>query len=392
MNSKPCKPDLASFDISAETGFIPSKVPLARLPTYFQQWEDVVGQLAHLLKEKRLRQAVHQLPQIEFSEQTLHSVEEWRRALVMLSGLFQGYLWQEGKAGIPNKMPAVLAVPMCTVSKRIGVPPFITYASSNLYNWGLRDPTKPLSGDNLYALVNHTGTEDESWFFVVGVLLELEAVPAINAIFDGISARVERNNVQIINNLALIESSLVSMQRAINRMYERCDPTIFYVRIRPFLAGSKGLDAFPQGLVYEGVDTKPQQFSGGSGAQAATFQAIDGFLGNKPKGATEEFLKDMRKYMPTKHRKFVEYISSQPSLRDYVVNTGDLELITQYNATVDAFVNYRSNHIILVTRYVVIQKVNSVISTLEMNGTGGTHFMEFLKNLRDDTKALKIYL
>ena len=362
------------------------------LPTYFQQWEDVVGQLAQLLKEKRLRQAVHQLPQVDFSEQTLHSVEEWRRALVMLSGLFQGYLWQEGKAGIPNKVPAILAVPMYTVSKRIGVPPLITYASTTLYNWGLRDPTKRLSRDNIYALVNHTGTKDESWFFVVHVLLEFEAVPAINAIFDGIAAKVERNNMQIINSLALIESALVSMQRTLNLMYERCDPTVFYVHIRPFLAGSKGLDAFPRGLVYEGVDSKPQQFSGSSGAQAATFQAIDGFLGNKPKGATEEFLKDMRKYMPTKHRKFVEYISSQPSLRDYVVNTGDLELITQYNATVDAFVNYRSNHIILVTRYIVLQKVNNGISSLGMKGTGGTHFMKFLKNIRDYTKALKIYL
>ena len=390
MSSNEAFPTLASFDVSVDTGFIPQKTPLPRLPPYFQKWEEVVDKLALLLKEKRLREVVHELPAQEFSENTLHSTEEWRRALVVLSGLFQGYLWQEGETGVPTKMPAILAVPLNTVSRNIGVPPVGTYASFSLYNWGLRDSSQPMTADNMYALVTHTGTEDESWFFMVALLVELEAVPALNAIMDAIVARAEGNNLQIINCLALIESALASMQHAINRMFERCNPTIFYVHIRPYLAGSKGLDAFPEGLLYEGVDSTPLRFNGSSAAQSSAIQAIDAVLGTQHKGADAEFLKDMRSYMPAKHRGFVEYISQQPSLRQYIMESGDLELVQQYNSTVDAFVNYRSNHIILVTRYIVVQRAHSVTTSLELKGTGGTNFMQFLKMIRDNTKSLKI--
>ena len=79
MSDQELHPTLASFDISEETGFIPPKPPLSRLPPYFEEWEKVVDHLVQLLQEKRLRTAVHKLPKLEFSENTLHSVEEWPR-------------------------------------------------------------------------------------------------------------------------------------------------------------------------------------------------------------------------------------------------------------------------------------------------------------------------
>ena len=53
-------------------------------------------------------------------------------------------------------------------------------------------------------------------------------------------------------------------------MYEQCDPKVFFVKIRPFLAGSKGLQAFPAGLLYEGVDPEPMQYHGASAAQSSS--------------------------------------------------------------------------------------------------------------------------
>ena len=374
---------LASFDVSVETGFIPSKLPLSRLPSYFEEWEKVVDRLAPLLQEKRLRTVVHELPQLEFSENTLHSIEEWRRALVMLSGLFQGYLWQEREFGLPEKMPAILAVPFNAVSRYIGLPPVITYASCVLYNWGLRDPSKPISGDNLYALVNHTGTESESWFFMVHVLVELEAVPALKGIAEAIAARADGNNWKIIRSLAVIETTLVSMQRALGRFAERCSPETFFVDIRPYLA-------FPKKLVYEGVESEPKSFKGASGAQTSILQSIDALLGAEYSGTDAKFLEEVRSYMPSKHKQFLEYISQQPSLRNYVMESGHLELVQHFNATVDALVEYRSQHIILVTSYIVNQLPHSVNPSLDEKGTGGTVFMKFLKNVRDSTKTLKI--
>jgi hypothetical protein len=35
-------------------------------------------------------------------------------------------------------------------------------------------------------------------------------------------------------------------------MYDACDPYIFYLRVRPFVAGWKGAPSLPNGLVYKG--------------------------------------------------------------------------------------------------------------------------------------------
>ena len=239
----------------------------------------MVGQLSDLLRNKQLRKVVHELPELEFSEKTLHSIEEWRGALIMLSGLFQGCMWQEGEARLPSKMPSILAVPFDNVSKKVGTPLVITYASTVLYNWRMRDPDKPMTIENLQAIVNHTGTEDESWFFMIHVLIELEAVPAIKGMWDGLAAQEEGNNVDLVRSLANVESALAGMGRALGRMSDGCSPRTFYVDIRPYLAGTKGLDAFPNGMIYEGVDSKPLQFYGGSAAHSTSIKAIDIYLG-----------------------------------------------------------------------------------------------------------------
>ena len=195
---------LPNFDMSENTGFIPSKTPLTTLPPYFNKWEEVVNELSKLLREKRLRQVVDELPTLDFSENTLKTTEEWKRALVMLCGLTQGYLWQEGQDGVPSKIPSVLAIPFDRVSRYFGLPPVITYASSVLYNWGLRDLSQPITAENLYALVNLTGTESESWFFMISLMVELGAVPAVNAIVDGIGAMAAGDNSKLIECLATI--------------------------------------------------------------------------------------------------------------------------------------------------------------------------------------------
>ena len=183
------RPALNFFDISSKTGFLPESPPLTALPSVFNDWNEVFSQLSDLLRKHKLRDAVHRLP--EFHEQHLCTKEEWRAALILLSGLFQGYLWQDDEKGLPTKMPAVLSVPFVKVSKQIGTPPVGNYASTVLYNWRLRDPRKEMSLENLQAIVNHTGTEDESWFFMVHVVIELEAVPAVEAIWEGLYTGID---------------------------------------------------------------------------------------------------------------------------------------------------------------------------------------------------------
>ena len=72
------RPTLRSFDISQETGFIPERAPLSSLPPYFLEWEGLVARLCEELRSKRLRLAVHALPRLEFSDETLHGDREWQ--------------------------------------------------------------------------------------------------------------------------------------------------------------------------------------------------------------------------------------------------------------------------------------------------------------------------
>ena len=382
---------LDSFAISEETGFMPEKPPLSSLPPYFDKWEEVASQLSEMLEAKQLRKAVHQLPVLEFSENTLHIDEEWHRALVVLSFLFQGYMWQEGEAGLPSKMPSVLSVPFNTVTQKIGVPLVGVYAGLVLYNWYLQYPEKPMTVENLHSMIAFTGTEDESWFYMITAQIELDAVPAINAIWEGVAAKKEYNTAKLISSLAVIERTIPVMQRTLERMSERCNPYEFFVNIRPFFAGTKGLDAFPNGMIYEGVESKPCKFHGSSAGQSSAVKAIDHFLGIRHYGSDEEFLDAMQYYMPQKHREFLQYVKSeQSSLRQYVVESCNEELIKHFNAAIEAFVKYRSQHLIVVTRYMINQKRHGVNASLEAKGTGGTHFMSFLKNVRDNTKAMII--
>ena len=384
------RPTLRSFDISQETGFIPERAPLSSLPPYFLEWEGLVARLCEELRSKRLRLAVHALPRLEFSEETLHGDREWQRALVVLSTLFQGYMWQDGDKGLPDKMPVVLSVPFHTVSERIGLPLVGVYAANSLYNWRVLDQHKPVSLDNLHANVTYTGTEDESWFYMVAMQVELEAVPALRAIWEGIAAREEVDNAMLLSCLATVESAVTAMQVALSRMSERCNPKVFFVDIRPYFAGTKGLEVFPDGMLYEGVYSTPRKFYGSSAGQSSAIKAVDLFIGVEHSGRDAEFLTAMEDYMPSKHRQFLRYLAQQPPLRQHVVESGNAELVRQFNATVEAFVRYRSHHITIVTRYIVNQRAHSVNASLDMKGTGGTNFMKFLKNVRDNTRAMMI--
>ena len=384
-------PTLESFQISRKTGFIPETPPLATLPDCFKEWNDVAEQLSHLLHKKQLRDEVHRLP--DFNCENLGSIDEWRTALVLISGLFQGYMWQEGEKELPDKMPAKLCVPFHTVSEKIGTPLVGTYASVVLYNWRLKDPKEGMTLENLQAIVNHTGSEAESWFFMVHVAIELEAVPAIEAIWNGLSAVEQGNKEMVVDCLEKIKSALSTMNKVLRRMAEKCNPKLFYVSIRPFLAGTKDLDAFPNGMYYEGVYEEPKKFSGGSAAQSTPLKALDIFLGIEHKQKdVKEFLESMKAYTPEKHQEFLQYLSRKPSVRQYVVDSNDKGLIQKFNSAIDAFVLFRIHHKRIVENFVIEQKLNSVNKSLEEKGTGGTPLHDFLDSVKDDTEETKIKL
>lgn len=388
--------ELEDFDISPDMGFLPRRSPPPLSADCFREWERLLAHLPRLLETKALRSEVDSLPEADFSDTTLKCEEEWRRAYVLLCFLGQAYIWMEGQAGLVDKVPRKLAVPWVAVSEKIGLKPVITYAGGVLYNFQFIDPSGPRDISNMRTPQSFTGREDESWFFVVHCCVEMAAGRGLEAVVRSYGCMANGDHASLCQCLDNVRNSIKDMSRMTSRMYEKCDPAFFFVTLRPYLAGSKQLDAFPDGLLYEGVDSEPgtrRQYNGGSGAQSSSLYAFDAFLGKKHSSReTHDYVVAMREYMPSKHRDFLERLLAMPSVREHCRTAGNPELVTHYNGAVDALVAFRNEHIVLVTRYVVNQvRLKSGNPTLDRKGTGGTEF-NFLKRVRDDTEALRIAL
>lgn len=384
--------EVARLGISKEYGFLGHIQPLTSLPgDTFREWEDLLANVPCRIKNQTLRDAIHQLPEVDFSEDTLKAEQEWRRAYLLLSILGQAYIWMKGEAGIVDRVPEKIAVPWDRVSRHLGLKPVGTYASTVLYNFGVKDPSLPWNNmDNLYALSTYTGTSDESHFFLVHVLMEMAAAPAICAISDVYDLMTVGDNDGIIKCLKKMKTSIIKVQEVVGKMYDGCDPKTFFVEIRPFFAGSAGLDVFPDGIVYEGVDSAPKKYHGASAGQSSVIFALDEFLGIVQSGEVQKFVTAMIDYMPEPHRQFLLKQKEMLSFPAYCMKSGSKEMIACFNEVVDELVKFRNQHLVLVARYIVNQKESSVNPSLDEKGTGGSHAITFLKGVRDRTIAGKI--
>ncbi|XP_072043308.1 indoleamine 2,3-dioxygenase 2-like [Amphiura filiformis] len=194
--------------------------------------------------------------------------------------------------------------------------------------------------------------------------------------------------------LQKIETSLRRMKTVMSRMHEKCAPEAFFNKLRPFLAGwdslafqKKGLE----GLIYEGVSTVPKRLVGGTAAQSSTLPSFDAALGVQAPAPEKKLLDTFRDYMPPAHSDFIDAVRNGPSIKSYVSNSNINSLHELYNRCLTALEQFRSYHIQLTARYIVAmanKKNNSEQSSQALAGTGGTGFMDFLKNLRDNTKDM----
>ncbi|XP_055449420.1 indoleamine 2,3-dioxygenase 2 isoform X4 [Psammomys obesus] len=213
------------------------------------------------------------------------------------------------------------------------------------------------------------------------------------ALVQGVEAILRHSRETLLQALQQLKLSMQDITRTLAQMHDCVDPDIFYSVIRIFLSGWKDNPALPEGLVYEGVATEPLRYSGGSAAQSSALQAFDEFLGIRHFEESVGFLHRMRDYMPPSHKAFLEDLHSAPSLRDYVLASGDGCCLTAYNQCVDALAELRSYHINVVARYVISaaakarRRMPSHFSphALEDRGTGGTAMLSFLKSVREKT-------
>jgi indoleamine 2,3-dioxygenase len=379
------------FPINGERGFLPLPDPLEQLPAAFLPWEEIAHDLPKLLAAGQLRSTLERLPLLKIS--SLQTPAQLNRAMLLLSYFGHGYVW--GGDTPASRLPASIAVPWYAVAQRLGRPPVLSYASYALHNWRRLDPAGPIALGNLALLQNFLAGMDEEWFILVHVDIEAKAAPALAAIGPAQAAVAADQGQELAYHLSTVASALERAYATLLRMPERCDPYIYYHRVRPYIHGWKDHPALPAGVLYEGVDAyggTAQKFRGETGAQSAIIPALDAALGiihkNDP---LRPYLMEMRLYMPPEHRAFIEAIERGPSIRRYVLDHRHDQpaLRNAYNACIDWLTRFRSTHLEYASRYIHQQSQHSLENPTTV-GTGGTPFMPYLKKHRDETAAHQI--
>ena len=371
-------------------GFLPEKSPLKEYSinsSSLNRLQEIASNLPKLLLTGRVQSTVESLKKDDLSIQELLTTKnerELRLAMVHLSFIAHAYILGGIK---PNsKLPEVVAAPWVRVSEFLGRPPVLSYASYCLDNWFLLED-EPLSLENVALINNFLGGLDEDWFVTIHVCIEGAASGAIEAADKLSQCDDSTSEKEIASLLSKIEISLQEVNKIFLRMPERCDPYVYYHRVRPFIFGSKDNPDLKDGLIYENqFSNKAQFFRGETGAQSSIVPSLDGVLGVKhSKDALRHYLNEMRDYMPPKHRKFIKKVEGSV-LKNLVLDSANLKKI--YNQCLKELSDFRALHLKYAGMYIHKQSqqqnpFGTGGSTIK--GTGGTPFMTYLKKHLEET-------
>ena len=367
--------DRLNFSI-LESGFLPNKISTL-LSNEFDDVEHIAKNLPKILANNQIEDEVLNL-ETEKDISNL-SIDELERAMLLYSYIGHGYIW--GGTSIEKVIPKNISKTWYKISQKLDRPPILSYASYALNNLKLQDVNKPFDLENIRILQNFLGGMDEDWFIMIHIAIEHEAKEILNNLK---TYYLDKNEDQ-----SYLENALVSIKKInqiMNRMPEKCDPFIYYNRVRPYIFGWKNNPATPNGVIYEGVEEyggNPQLFRGETGAQSSIVPALDALLGvthsNDP---LKEYLDEMRLYMPKEHRNLLNDLDqwsennrSKSIREDSSVLLSD-EIIKEVHT-------FRNKHLEYARIYIHEQSLSNQNNS-NVVGTGGTPFMKYLdKHLQE---------
>jgi indoleamine 2,3-dioxygenase len=363
-------------------GFLPQQDPCVRLPVEFDALETLAAELPSLLREEKLTEAIASLPQLDLSSL---STEYEERAMLILSFLAHGALW-ERRHEEARRVPRTLALPWWFVATRLSRPPVLSYASHALMNWARLDLSLPLGKGNLQPLLTFTEEDDEKSFITAHVLVEAGAALVVQAVLQAQAAVSASATDELERALTAMIAAEERMVAELEELPRSCAPSFFFQRIQPFLRGFREAP-----VVYEGVEAyrgHPQDFVGASAAQGALLALLDAALGVRhDTDGLEAYLRELRRYMPLSHRTLLADVEGGPDIRAYVRAARSEQLELAYDRAVELLVEFREAHIVLTVSYIVKQ---AGPTPGELQGTGGTPFIRYLKKHLNDTRQCLI--
>jgi indoleamine 2,3-dioxygenase len=377
-------------------GFLPQKVPSKSYSVQSESCDriqEIASNLPKLLLTGKVQLAINKLSPKDLSIDDLlinQASQDLKLAMSHLSFIAHAYIWGDNK---PNEsIPSVLANPWVKVANNQGRPPILSYASYCLDNWFLIDPDEAISLENVGLINNFLGGVDEDWFVTIHVCIENAAADAMAACAEIAMLETdspENKSIELLNRIVI---AMKKVNEIFARMPEKCDPYIYYHRVRPFIFGTKDNPDLKNGLIYKGeFKNQPQFFRGETGAQSSIIPSLDGALQiTHTKDHLRHYLNEMRDYMPPKHREFMEVLEKNSQVKKII--KGSKKLTSLYNDCLEEIRAFRAMHLEYAGTYIYKQaQIKNPFGRggSTITGTGGTPFMAYLKKHRDETEDQK---
>lgn len=339
---------------------------------------------------------------------------------MVLSWLVHFYVHSLPPSNDDVLVPKSLAIPLVAVSRSLGIAPVLTFADTVLWNCEPIDSSCPLSSNNFRIVNLFSGTEDERNFYIASAKAEFRGVEMLRIIdeFHSLPTYTDITTIsKLSRDLNRLATIIGDISQIIQSVRPTCDPHVFYFDIRPWFEGSGAKGPTAPKWIYEGIeDSDKLDLSGPSAGQSSVMHALDLFLNidhklvekrlpaptERNKRADLGFMERMRRYMPGKHREYLNFLSATPkSVRSLAQKIPMLR--DPYDNAVRALKLLRDSHMKIATLYIVSMSrsgrsgcpVSARMAELEargpVRGTGGNELSLLLKAGRDATRraALK---
>jgi indoleamine 2,3-dioxygenase len=367
-------------------GFLPEQDPLTAFPSTseFAVLDEVGRDLPSMLHDRGFRSHARTLKIPLWPENRAYpeDLPELRLYYVRVGFLASAYINQVGEEPA-TVLPANLAAPLCRACKLLRRPPILSYDGYALYNWKRFRKDQPIALGNIDTIQNFVHLYDEHWFILVHVDIEALAGRILDAIAKvEIALSLGERNI-VDDALWAIARAVSDQAKVLRRIPEKMDPALYYKTFRPYIR-------FFENVFYEAMEQRPiadsdghapamvrMNFRGETGAQSSIMPTLVAFMKipHRPSMLTNH-LADMRNYMPAEHRHVIEAVEQMPSIRELADRQA-------YNAVLDAMADFRAVHYGWAQEY-----INRW--TDDSRGTGGTPYVEWLRQLIEETRAFKI--
>jgi indoleamine 2,3-dioxygenase len=376
-------------------GFLGQNDPLKTFSTNSSslgRLENIAREIPKLLLTGSLQNSLKTLSSNDLCiDEVLDDPGQLNLAMNYLSFIAHAYMWGDQE---PNEfLPAAIAAPWVKAATILERPPILSYASYCLENWYRINSKDPISLENVALITNFLGGVDEDWFVTIHVCIEDAARGAIKAakMISSLDASSDQND--LVKGLSLIKDSMEAVNEIFKRMPEKCDPYIYYHRVRPFIFGTKDNPDLPNGLIYEGeFNNQPQFYRGETGAQSSIIPSLDGALQiEHTNDNLRHYLNEMREYMPKPHREFIGELEANSQVRSLIKDSRDAS--QRYNDCLEEIRAFRALHLEYAGTYIHKQsQIKNPFGTggSTITGTGGTPFMNYLRKHRDETEDQKV--